>query len=110
MFSSLLLANYEHQMQFDPNVNFSNDFTFEKSQMMIRDMKKPGTNSKIIEVNDEVKEEDEESSDSEDVNEVLDDIKVGDFVIYLYTLLTNFSSSLRCLKFMKTFSSSFFIV
>lgn len=74
-------------MQFDPNANFSNDFSFEKSREVIREMK--GKQSGIIVLNKPKTEKEgvrkDDGSDNEDESEVikhvLGDVRVSFIVV-----------------------------
>lgn len=82
-------------MQFDPNASLSNDFSYEKSREVIRDMKekRSGSNSSSKQTKHELVQEeekevdDEEKDNNEGVKEVLDESIVSGLNVCLLTSL-----------------------
>jgi hypothetical protein len=79
MFSSLLLANYEQQMQFDTTANFSSNFSLENRHEVSKELIRKECQSKVKTSTGVLKIENREGdkNEIEKVKEVKDD-KISD--------------------------------
>lgn len=76
MFSSLLLANFEQQMQFDPSANFSNNFAFESRREISQELLRAECKAKVLKIisktppdgklDDQIIKEDDDNDDESD--------------------------------------------